>query len=569
MMSTFEELEERELEKLRHRGRAYQCTTCLSDEKKVVIMEKGRMEAHILKEHVAPARVPFRCSFCQFRCLDRATLDSHVTKYKPHGRLLKEAGGRAPENCLKESSCPYQIGETDYHVYSQEESPKVWYELKQIRAGARQSLSFLDGPVAETLTIQLDDAETILPPRTEAPTNAASSLVTVTEQPTTQAQSDQTLQLLSSLLNSGLLQLGPSFNLNPVSTGPQMLSQQVVQDTSVGHDQSAPQLFSPQAIPEAAVTYDRAVPEKPIPSKPLGTPVQDEIDFPSTWSPLTAFGVSLTIPEATGQTADKPDESSENADGPLDLTSSLKLTCGPVLIAENSRDLDDTPLDLSSKSERAEKPALPSKQQTAPQKSTGRSTEDNGTQDEGVEDLRSQLLGDCGADVAVDGDERRVGTISTPPRIVPSPGSPASSSSSGSTTLSDSLLSDIKNTITEGNRAMAAEIEKNSRAIRCLEKSMMEQTSVLRAMKESLETFYNYIRMHNREERRQAERRDEERKKERQEDLRRMERRESTESRERNRNDNHQTYKRKRDEGQTKENQPVLKSRIENKKQKK
>lgn len=123
-------------------------------------------------------------------------------------------------------------------------------------------------------------------------------------------------------------------------------------------------------------------------------------------------------------------------------------------------------------------------------------------------------------DEGVGGDVKVVGTISSS-RIelnsrspISSPGSPASSSSSGYTCISESFLKEIKNTIQEGNRAMTAELGNSSRAIRCLEKAIREQTNIMRAMKETLENYVSYVRSYNREERRQAERK-KERKKER------------------------------------------------------
>ena len=101
--TSFEDLSEEEIKKLGHRGRANHCNTCLADEGKMVILEKGRMEAHIYKEHVAPSRVPFRCT-CQFRCTDRETLDCHVKNYAPHAKATKGAEGGIREDCLKESA---------------------------------------------------------------------------------------------------------------------------------------------------------------------------------------------------------------------------------------------------------------------------------------------------------------------------------------------------------------------------------------------------------------------------------------------------------------------------------
>ena len=101
---TCEDLDEEELKRLPHRGRANRCNTCLADENKVVILAKGRMEAHIYKEHVARASVPFRCTICQFRCQDKRTLQDHVTNYKPHVKAVEVAKGQVPKDCLKDSS---------------------------------------------------------------------------------------------------------------------------------------------------------------------------------------------------------------------------------------------------------------------------------------------------------------------------------------------------------------------------------------------------------------------------------------------------------------------------------
>ena len=63
--SIFEDCDEETLKRLRHRGRANRCNTCLADDAKTVIMEKVRMEAHIYREHVAPAKVQIRYTLCQ------------------------------------------------------------------------------------------------------------------------------------------------------------------------------------------------------------------------------------------------------------------------------------------------------------------------------------------------------------------------------------------------------------------------------------------------------------------------------------------------------------------------
>ena len=67
--------------------------------------------------------------------------------------------------------------------------------------------------------------------------------------------------------------------------------------------------------------------------------------------------------------------------------------------------------------------------------------------------------------------------------------------------------------------------------MRCLAKSINEQTVTIKSIKEVVETFINYTRQFNREERRQMERREEERKRARQEDIRRTEAKEGMQTR--------------------------------------
>lgn len=123
----------------------------------------------------------------------------------------------------------------------------------------------------------------------------------------------------------------------------------------------------------------------------------------------------------------------------------------------------------SLKTSSADGPSALDDQQGAPEQPTRKSTRDaESSAHDGVEDRRSQLLGDCGMDVEIEGDVRVVGTNSSPRREpysstpVSGPGSPASSSASRSTCISVSLLEEIEDAIQEGNRAMSAELGNNS-----------------------------------------------------------------------------------------------------------
>ena len=135
-----------------------------------------------------------------------------------------------------------------------------------------------------------------------------------------------------------------------------------------------------------------------------------------------------------------------------------------------------------------------------------------------TEDLREQLLGE----VATLEDIRKVGTISNPePEFRNHPSPASSTTSSSSSCISNSVLQDIRTAILTSNKAVMEEMEKNSRAIRCLEKAIKEHGERLTALTNTVKEHTNYTRTYNREERRRAEKRDEQRRQEREEDRKR------------------------------------------------
>ena len=439
---TFEDLDEEELKRLRHRGRANRCNTCLADENKVVILEKGRMEAHIYKEHVAPARVPFRCTVCQFRCQDKRTLQDHVTNYKPHVKAVKVAKSQVPEDCLKESSNPYIVSEEDYHVFSQEESTRIWFELRQKRTGPRESLSFLDGAVADAISNPEPlELEPVIPPCMQTKPDVAPDL-TMNPQPQPAAQIDLTLQLLSSMLNSGLLQLGPGFN---VSCLPACVP--TIQGGETTTSLQTASLTAETAANSSLGDQDGAIvlPTGSI----IQTPVQDEYEVPPGWSPSTALQASLLV---------KSVEMSSDRVTPTDITKSGT--------QPNEKESDNCPV--------------------PPPAHGGHSIPPVSDKDEAMdltvataitEDLRSQLSDDT-EEPSLDDDIRRVRASSVQPDALNIAVSPTStySTSTGSSTMSASILMEIKNMIQEGSRAMQKEIDGNPRTVRNLEKAINEQT---------------------------------------------------------------------------------------------
>ena len=139
-----------------------------------------------------------------------------------------------------------------------------------------------------------------------------------------------------------------------------------------------------------------------------------------------------------------------------------------------------------------------------------------------TEDLREQLLGEV---VTVE-DIRKVGTISNPESEFRNHPSSAGSTTSSSSCISNSVLEDIRTAILTSNKAVMEEMEKNSLAIRCLEKAIKEHGERLTTLTNIVKDHNNYTRTYNSEERRRAEKRDEQGRQEREEDRKRWEARE-------------------------------------------
>ena len=112
------------VERAKHRGRAYQCLPCYHKEGRVLISEKGRIEDHILKNHVKLDEVPFYCSLCLFRCHSQQQLNRHVTAYARHREMARKRDVKDHQPYLMKSSNPYQIGALDYMQLSVEDSIK-------------------------------------------------------------------------------------------------------------------------------------------------------------------------------------------------------------------------------------------------------------------------------------------------------------------------------------------------------------------------------------------------------------------------------------------------------------
>ena len=119
-----------DIDRAKKRGRAYLCTACYhkSDRQTRKIDEKGRLEDHILKTHVAPERWPFFCTLCLFRCTRREQLTHHVDNYQRHLDMASAPQLKNSFPWLAESPNPYKISEFDYAKLSQEESLQFYLQ---------------------------------------------------------------------------------------------------------------------------------------------------------------------------------------------------------------------------------------------------------------------------------------------------------------------------------------------------------------------------------------------------------------------------------------------------------
>lgn len=86
---------------------------------------KGRTFTHILKHHKPFDQVPYSCSLCSFRCLNKETLVNHINQYKRHREEVREAGGKVDHsNALHRSSNPNVIGSDDMVLLTKEDACK-------------------------------------------------------------------------------------------------------------------------------------------------------------------------------------------------------------------------------------------------------------------------------------------------------------------------------------------------------------------------------------------------------------------------------------------------------------
>ena len=112
------------------RGRAYMCLACYHQKKERCIGELGPMQDHMLRFHVSPDRIPFKCLLCLYQCMTREQMDHHVTHFLKHVTMAKVRSITDHREWEIVSSTPCRITDSDLQKFSQEES-LVFFLKKQ------------------------------------------------------------------------------------------------------------------------------------------------------------------------------------------------------------------------------------------------------------------------------------------------------------------------------------------------------------------------------------------------------------------------------------------------------
>ena len=145
------------IEKAKKRGRAYLCLGCQKQKGLQIVGERGPMEGHVLKNHVARDRISFYCRLCTFKCTTLHQLNHHMNHCSRHLARAREMNVTNHQEWMVASQVPYQIGETDLLKFTQEES-QLFFLKKQ--AGDQSQVTTVPDPMpaaspdllAETLT---------------------------------------------------------------------------------------------------------------------------------------------------------------------------------------------------------------------------------------------------------------------------------------------------------------------------------------------------------------------------------------------------------------------------------
>ena len=289
------------IERARHRGRAYLCLACVHLKKKRVADELGKLEDHIVRNHVELERVPFYCQLCTFKCMKQGQFTSHLSQNKRHMFMCSQRQIQDSSHWKVVSPNPYVITEVDMQKLSQEESLRFFLE-RQTR-----QLSPLDEGLSKLIagTLDADLTEDTLRTCAIPMTSAGNSQIPVPastattqpdripptfqgmQQPAIQGVPPQQWPAISSLAMFQHPMTAPTWNPMMMSIMPQTATQPTTQPT-----QLAGQTWNPAMLPSAPQPATQPMTQPSPFTGPMWTPttmsmVQQPATQPMMQQPAT------------------------------------------------------------------------------------------------------------------------------------------------------------------------------------------------------------------------------------------------------------------------------------------
>ncbi|MCG8047847.1 MAG: hypothetical protein N0E48_19855, partial [Candidatus Thiodiazotropha endolucinida] len=459
-----------ETETSKHWGRAYQCLRCLKDHKEV-IAEKYRLEDHIRKCHLSLDQLPFYCSLCLFRCTEKTQLEDHVTKYRLHAQILREKNVPDSPYYLKENLTPYIIGKDDYVKLSQEESVSYFSLRAQMKRSASDTQDLLSQAVQELEP--LDPASSLnLSPDFGSPALQVLQTPAPAQQTGGQMSTGgSNVSEMWNLFTNFMAQVQKNQGTTPLqapSFAPSIHFNQ--------HNTSTVTCSTTNATSQASTTcYTTSQPATEQELRPHTTTITDSEEQPLDLS-----------------------NSTNNQIQPLDLHMGARQSSRESNYIEPPQEARaDTPLTKDTSDPTTE----------------GTDAGTSNTISNQVEDIMPQLLGqeEGSCVTALQEESSTHGSPKEADKRIVQMGDRTKR-----LPTIQNLMEELRDSVEKGNKVVKEEVEKNSRAIRCLEKAIRdqteatrEQTQVMKDIKASMNNFISYYRTCAREERRRDEERSE------------------------------------------------------------
>ena len=474
----------------KHKGRAYVCMRC---GEQPFIDTKTRFQAHFMKHHTKADELPFFCSLCNFRCTEKKQLTDHVFSYKPHRQMAQQREVVDSSSFFRENPQPYRLLGTDFRVLSQEQSIHIFKQrYQQSQNPPQQSQNppqqdllcqALEASIPESV-LDSDDlllpAQDMFPYQSCAPVdlskknNSEPQGMSISPLPVSAIQTGRSDPVLGSWLNSSV-QPNPvtqTFNLGYLQPQPAHGSIQM-QQPAIGGLQMPPPASGSLQIPQVALGSHQ------MPPPASGSLQIPQVALGSHQMPPSASG-SLQMPPPASGSLQMPQVALGSHQMPQPATGT------PSQSVAASRTQSPPPANPTPEPTRMI-PANPgSENPSVSPIPTGSAA--------ATENIMQQLLG-SEEEFFPDFDENPVPATNKSQKRSNSP----KPSLQGWLSSSFAQLKDI---LEAHNKNLTQELEKNSRTVRCLEKSLNEHTKAVNLFTETMKDLNQTLINNAREERR-------------------------------------------------------------------